>query len=398
MQKRGVAQKTRGLPAPTSSGSTTSQGDRAGEELKAKQAEKTKQYLGLKSELTENDVRFNATKYYEHRKRKEKLEEDAERLRKQREELSAKVSLISSENEKDEKQKNDIQLQLFELDKELHTYKIRIEDIDQKSEKNRARIEDQLARRTAIEKNIAERLSNIERLSEEKEKSERSGVEIRNKIADDREKLAAFTETRVRKIESIKNAGKTIEENKAAIKAAEARLDTLRDELEKVIKRLVDAIDRRKAEIMGSEQERQEVRRTIHERLDSLVARVNEAVRLLAAGDAGRASELLRGLDVESLRELVNRFESYEDGFRSILFDKGGIHSEKEAIDSRIREEVAGIESLKTQNANLDEFIVNERRELEDVSAMITRIERTFPKTRPSATGSSGTWIRSKNR
>ncbi len=349
-------------------------------ELKAKQAEKTKQYLSLKAELTENDVRFNATKYYEHRKRKEKLEEDAERLRKQREELSAKMSLISSENEKDEKQKNDIQLQLFELDKELHTYKIRIEDIDQKSEKNRARIEDQLTRRTAIEKNIAERLSNIERLSEEKEKSERSGVEIRNKIADDREKLATFTETRARKIESIKNAGKTIEENKAAIKAAEARLDTLRDELEKVIKRLVDAIDRRKAEIMDSERERQEVRRTIHERLDTLIARVNDAVRLLSGGNAAQASDLLRGLDVESLRELVNRFESYEDGFRSILFDKGGIHSEKEAIDNRIREEVAGIESLKTQNANLDEFIVNERRELEDVSAMITRIEKDLSK------------------
>ncbi|HPQ54487.1 MAG TPA: AAA family ATPase, partial [Spirochaetota bacterium] len=101
-------------------------------ELKAKQSEKTKFYLTLKGELTDNDIQYNFLRYREMVKRKEKLQEDLERLRKQREELSAKMSLISSENEKDEKEKNDIQLQLFELDKELHTFRIRIEDIDQK--------------------------------------------------------------------------------------------------------------------------------------------------------------------------------------------------------------------------------------------------------------------------
>jgi chromosome segregation protein len=345
-------------------------------EAKARQAEKTKTYLALRSELTENDIRFNAIRYHDLLRRRERIQEDLERLKKQREEISAKVSLISSENEKDEKRKNDIQLQLFELDKELHTYRIRIEDIDQRSEKGRARIEEQNARKAAIGKNIAERTASMEALKEESEKAVRSGAEIQKRIADDRERLAAFLETRERKITSIKNARAAIEANRARIKAAEGELEALREELEKVIRRLVDAIDRRKAEVMESEIEREHVRREIHARLDDLEFRVVSALGRLAAGDAAAAATLLEGCEVPSLKSLVGRFESYEDGFRSILIDKGGIHSEKEAIDNSIRSLSAEIEELKNRNTALDELIRSEQKELDDVNMMIGRVEK----------------------
>nr|HPJ39057.1 AAA family ATPase [Spirochaetota bacterium] len=345
-------------------------------ELKAKQSEKTKFYLTLKGELTDNDIQYNFLRYREMVKRKEKLQEDLERLRKQREELSAKMSLISSENEKDEKEKNDIQLQLFELDKELHTFRIRIEDIDQKAEKNRARISEQKNRKAAVQKNIEERTENLNRLSEEKKKAEQNVVEIGNRIVEDREKLKTFRDTKTRKIESIKNAGIKIEENKVSIKEAEKQLITLREELEQVIKRLVEEIDSHKAEWLKSEHERQDVQKLIYDKLDDLSGRISGALESLRNGGPSDAAAALEALDMGSLRELIEKFESYGDGFRSLLFDKGGVHSEKENIDRQIREKVTEVDDLRIQVAALEEHIKSEQKELDDVNAMISRIEK----------------------
>jgi len=121
-----------------------------------------------------------------------------------------------------------------------------------------------------IETKIAERNKNLQRLLEEKEKSEKSGVEIGRKIEDDRQKLESFFATRKRKTESIVASRGAIEDNKRKIKEAEGELDRLRALLEEVIRKLVDAIDRRKAELEGSERERSEVRRSIDARLDAI--------------------------------------------------------------------------------------------------------------------------------
>ncbi len=345
-------------------------------DLKAKQAEKTKQYLAMKAELGENDIRYNLIKYREHQGRREKLNEDLERLKKQREEISARVSRISAENEQDEKQKNDIQLELFELDKELHTYRIRIEDIDSRTVKNRKEIENQRVRREAIERNIRERGENLERLAVEKKKNEESGVEIRNRISDDRTKLESFIETRRRKVESIKNSRAKIEENRGSIAGAETRLAALREELEVVVRRLVDAIEKRKAELAGSETERQEVRARLGGALDTAAVAVSGALEKCESGDAAGAAALLRGVDMAALSRDLALFEGFEDGFRSILFDRTGIHAEKETLDGKIKYESGFIGDLRQQNLDLEEFIRNEQTELDDVKEMITRVEK----------------------
>ncbi len=345
-------------------------------DLKAKQAEKTKQYLAMKAELGENDIRYNLIKYREHQGRREKLNEDLERLKKQREEISARVSRISAENEQDEKQKNDIQLELFELDKELHTYRIRIEDIDSRTVKNRKEIENQRVRREAIERNIRERGENLERLAVEKKKNEESGVEIRNRISDDRTKLESFIETRRRKIESIKNSRAKIEENRGSIAGSETRLAALREELEVVVRRLVDAIEKRKAELAGSETERQEVRARLGSALESAASAVSGALEKCESGDAAGAAALLRGVDMAALSRDLALFEGFEDGFRSILFDRTGIHAEKETLDGKIKYESGFIGDLRQQNLDLEEFIRNEQTELDDVKEMITRVEK----------------------
>ncbi len=349
-------------------------------DLKARQAEKTKKYLAMKAELAENDVKYNLVRYTELNERKNKLLGDVEKSKKLREEISARVSRISAENEEDEKMKNDIQMELFALDKELHANKIRIEDIDSRSAKNKKEIENQSVRKTEIERAIQERRESLRRVAEEKRKSEESLVAILKRIEEDREKISTFTETKKRKIESIKNSHAEIEENKKGIAASESLIQELRAELEKVIKKLIDAIEKRKAELADSEEKRQEVKKRIRERIKNFESKIHECRSLCEAGDAAQAARTLGEIDLPALIDDLNVFEGFEDGFRSILFDRTGIHAEKESLDKQIEQEGASIDSLRERNRFLEEFIRKEQSELDDIREMINRLERDLAK------------------
>jgi len=349
-------------------------------DMKAKQAERTQEYLTLRDLFQGLDIKLNILKFRELSRRLEKVQGEIDRLKEEREATSARVASISSENEKDEKRKNDIQHQLWELDKRLDAYKIRLEDIDKKTEKNRHNIAEQRELKKNIDRKIVERTDSLKRLEEEKKKTEQSEIDIRKKIEDDKERLAKYFETRKNKIESIHTCRDTIERNKNLIRDKEAILKKLREELEVVIRQLIDAIDKRKAEMQESEEERQQVRGEIHSTLDAIDEALLKARQNLDTGMTEEASGLMGSIDISGLRGRITKFESYEDGFRSILFDKTGIHAKKEDLDTRIGSEVEAIEKMRTENSSLDEQIQKEQAELEDVNAMITRIEKDLSK------------------
>ncbi len=345
-------------------------------DIKFRQAEKTKAYLALRKEFSERDIRLNFLRYRDLAKKQEKLNDDIEKLRRDREAISARVSATSAENEKDEKRKNDIQHQLFELEKRLQAYKIRVEDIDVKTDKNRKLIDEQKARIESIGGKIRERSAHRAKLSDEKDKTIQSGIDIGKKIDDDRKKLDSFFTSRKRKIESINRAHDQIEQDKRGIADEEKSLAGLREILEEVIRKLVDAIEKRKAELAGSEEERQKVRAAIHESLDRMASLVMEARRYASEGIPEQALATLDAIDVEALRKDISSFEGYEDGFRSILFDKTGIHAEKERLDSQIAGKLRNIESLRAEIARLEGVIRHDQQELEDINGMITRVEK----------------------
>ncbi len=345
-------------------------------DFKSKQADKTKIYLQLKSEMIELDVKINIVKYRDIAKKQEKLQVDINKLKEQREAASARVSSISAENEKDDKRKNDIQLQLFEQEKKLHAYKIRVEDIDQKTERNRKLIEEQRLRKESIDLKIKERSSSLKSLIEEKAKNEESGVEIRRKINEDREKLTELFETRKSKLDAIHKSRDKIEDNKREISESEKRTRELRHELELVIKRLIDAIDKRKAELIDSETERQNVRNRINGSITDIESNLRKAITSLESSMSEDALAILRKIDINSLASDIGKFESYEDGFRSILFDKAGIHAEKERLDTDISSNMKKVENLRDEISSLEKYINDEQSRLENVNEMITRVEK----------------------
>lgn len=349
-------------------------------DIKARQAEKTKVYLGLKEELKKNDLKIHVLKNKDFGKKKDKVLDSLNKLRKEHEDVSKRISSVSDENERDEKNKNDIQLELFELEKKLQTYKTRVEDIDEKKAKNARMIDEQLQRKQNLAVDVEERGKEYEKLIEEKKKTISHGEEISRKIEEDREQLRNFFESRKRKIETINKSREKIEENISLIKEKDEGLKKLREDLEVVIKQLIDAIDKRKAELLDSEKERQEVRESIHSQMTKIDEMLMELRRLVDGKMFDEAVSVIKEIDFERLRTGILKFESFEDGFRSILFDKTGIHAKKEEIDHQITARTSAIDHMRAENSILEETIKTTQTELEDVNEMITRIEKDLSK------------------
>ena len=349
-------------------------------EIKSRQSEKTREYLSLKNRLVQNDIILCYHKFNDSNKKREKLQEEIRDLNKKREEISVRISRLSADNEKDEKHKNDIQLKLFELDRELHGYKIKVEDIDTHTQKNRRMIDEQFNRRENLKKKIDEGMGNIDKLNDEKKKTAEAGIRIKNKLEEDKKNLKNLQESRVKKIDSINNSKKKIVHYKAEIKSTEENLKQLRESLEIIIKKLIDAIEKRKAEMTTSEEERQTVRNKINESLSGIQDVINKATELLNSGRTGEAADCLRQIDINLLRGDIQKFESYEDGFRSILFDKTGIHAEKENIDGMIRSNVSSIDNMKVEIDVLDEYIHNEQTDLEKIDNDIAATDKEISK------------------
>lgn len=345
-------------------------------DLKAKQAEKTKEYLDLKKRLSDLDIKVNIIKFREFVQKFDRNSSDIEKLKAERESISGRVTRVVAENEKDEKKKNDLQYQLFEIEKKLDAYRVRRETIDLSTEKNRRLVHEHEARIKSITKKVEERGESLERLLAEKKKSEESAVQLKARIEEDRKKLSEFFETRKTKIDSIHQSRDRIEDNNRKIKETESNLRKLREALEVVIRKLVDAIEKRKLELEGSEQERQEVKRLIEEELNIIEMNLLNALDELKLKSVEKAWVFLENVKIENLRQNIYRFEGYEDGFRSILFDKTGIHAEKENLDKRIRDLVLSVDEMRADNTMLDEFIQKEQLDLENVNSMITRFER----------------------
>lgn len=345
-------------------------------EIKSRQASKTKEYLALKKNLVDLDIKYHLIDYSESNRKRNKVREEIETLTKEKEKISVKISRISAEDELDEKKKNEIQLTLFELDKELHTYRIKVEDIDNKSEKNRQLIKEQYSRKENIIKKIDEKNTTIEKIKEEKQKTERNGIEVREKLKNDSEKLKNLSESRREKQEFIRKSKDRIAENKKYIKLDEDKLKEFRETLEVIIKKLLDAIEKRKAELANSEAERLTVKNKIDEHLGIIKGNLESAIRNIDAGKSTEAVESLKSIDIELLINDIKRFEDFEDGFRSILFDKTGIHAEKEGLDKKINDLIHRIDRLRSEVANFEEMLVQGQMDLERLNNEIAKVEK----------------------
>ncbi len=345
-------------------------------DVKSGQASKTKEYISLRKRTVDLDVKLHLIDFIDLNKKRDKLKEEIEDLNKENEKISVRISKVSVEEERDEKKKNDIQVKLFELDKELHTFRIKVENIDGKTENNRKLIKEQYLRKESIIKKIEERTRSLEKLKEGREKTEALRIEVAKKLKEDNSKLEDYARLREEKNISLNSAKNKILENKKQIKLEEEKLKELREFLEVIIRKLLDAIEKRKAELAGSEKERQAVKQQIKENLNKIDSLIRNVMTFLNSGKYKEAIESMNSIDIVSLKSDIKKFEDFEDGFRSILFDKTGIHAEKEGLDKKINDKVIRIGELQSEIISLEEFLVNGQSELEDINAGIAKTEK----------------------
>ncbi len=130
----------------------------------------------------------------------------------------------------------------------------------------------------------------------------------------------------------------------------------------------------------SSEAQREQVRERIHSKLTLAEENLQKALHNLSLNLVTEAVTQLQTIDFIDLKNDIQLFENYEDGFRSILFDKTGIHAQKEKLDSSIHKATADIEQLRNDISQLEISIRNEQEELEEVNNMITRVEKDLSK------------------
>lgn len=357
-------------------------------ELKSKQAEKTKAYLALKERFKEADIKLNAFKFRELDAKLAKINENIDKLKAEKDKISARVASISSENEADENRLNEILRRLWEIEKRLEGYKIRKEEQSAKSQKNSKAIAEQKEYLEAAEKKLAASERRHKDIADEIAVTEKNSSEVKAKLAEDKAARQKYFDKRKSKLEAINASRDAIENNERSIAEHERAQEQLRSELEVVIRELIQVIDKRKAELAASEEERQQTRSEFHALLAEADAALRQAKAALASGSADAAIASLDSIDMELIKNTVGKFESFEDGFRSILFDKTGIHAKKEALDNKISQHVNGVAELRDANAKLNALILQDQAELESVNDMLSRIEKDISKRE-----SDGEWM-----
>ena len=349
-------------------------------ELKARQAERTKEYLVLKERRKECDINLSILKFRAFDRRLKKITADIEKLNQEREDIISRIASTSSENEADEKMHNDTQHQIWELDKRLTEYKVRLDSIDDNVKMHRRSIAEQDERLSDIAKKISDCEERKKGYLDDREKTMFDQSEMKTKSEDGQKTLQEYFDKRNALIDLIHDSRNDIEKNKELIREHEKRLAALREELEVVIRQLILAIDRRKAELADSENERQSVREKFHNLLDAADEALHFAMDSLTKGLADEVLEFIKKIDMTLIREAVTTFESFEDGFRSILFDKTGIHAQKEELDSSINKHMDTLLALRNKNTELEDFIVKKQVEREGIDAEISLIEKDLSK------------------
>jgi chromosome segregation protein len=187
----------------------------------------------------------------------------------------------------------------------------------------------------------------------------------------------------------IKDANGSIVNYRKRIVELDASLVEARKELEQVVNLLVEAIDTRKSELLGSAEQKLEIKGAIERGIDELAVflksrrdTVADALTLDFAGKGERAKlqdlldSLRRGLDehlgsVEDLRRQFAGLDNLIAGFDQIIFAREGIHSHKEQIDRNIGEFERERSTSGERILELEQDIRNQQQKAETIRQMM---------------------------
>ncbi len=330
-------------------------------DIKKRQSEKTRKYQELKQSLSLYEIKLYVLRARSLWEKSSKIDTRLAELTRQREELSAKVSAVNALIEEKDYKRNAIQLELFEQDKKLIGYQHSLQHIEDRLQRNRRLLQDSHRKILEVEKRIQERQENLNQIQEKVRSIEEDTVFLQDKLSSHEEHNRNRKALLHAKEERMQSARSQLQSNRQEIVQLDKESHQMESDLKAVIGRLVVALEQRKTELVAEEGHRQSIKNEIYSELDQLQRDTEQLFGLLSlAANPGEnifadARQILSHFNISALREKIIRFESFEDGFRSIFFEKGGIHSQKEEIQFSLSRNKDRKDFLLVQNQELEQ-------------------------------------------
>ncbi|MCK4906088.1 MAG: AAA family ATPase [Spirochaetes bacterium] len=321
---------------------------------KKKQAERAEKYRELIDKKTSLEVDIHLIKLFDLKKKFSDKTENQKIINDKKIKILEKLQNIEKEIDDSIQQSRDLQktqngMQTDIIQNEGHVASIKqrtamLEDNKQNLLVSISSWENSLNQNNVKIANIESR---VKEMNEEKINHDKMVSELRDNL----EKYEKDIES-ISKI--LSDDAKNIKTHQTKISDIHNVLVTKRTDLEQVINRLVEAIDKRKAELKGSIEVKQDLKTSISSSMDELILflanrkdMIGDLLQLdfLDNSDPEKIKAALQGFkdglekrlaSAEELQEKFKKLDNLIAGFDEIIFAREGIHAQKEDLDKMI--------------------------------------------------------------
>ena len=327
-----------------------------------RQARKTRRYIELKENLDEHDLNVRFLNLGGQREKATKAEERLARMLEKRDASLEAVKAAEAGVSRLEQEARNKMEEMHLLDRAFHQDLSSLESMAAAIERISVDHKDRVEKVTGLERRWKEE----EKARRELEKKYQESLQLELNLKADIESLKRDNEKLEEAMQLLrKDIRQTIEQeeqNQNAIAGGEADQAGLLIDLKNVTHDLILELERKKRELESREGYRRELKGAITEKLLSGADELGEARAMLKSGDAAAAGRLLGKINLEGIIEDFQRYESIEQEFRSLLFDKSGLLAKKEELDRKMSEITERKHNLQQEN----EALLKKRRKFLD--------------------------------
>ena len=334
-------------------------------ETKEKQAKRAEKYFGLKNDLTEVDKNLRYLKWKSLKNRQKKVEIELLEVSEKNQSIMKKMNDDARLLESFEEKKYEMERKIADIDRKLLDFLSQKEILREKIEKNKSII-------LEFDKRVVEESYSLENDLQKKEKYDGEKLSLEESLdqvlngLEDTEKNIQILINRKQNLETeLESLRKDSTQNEEFIKENDKNFFGLREELKEIIVSLINQIEERKKEYSQLEEKRKDMK-------FYLLSGIDEFLNSIQSGSSDSITEN----KLMEYKVFLQNFIEIEDVFRDIIFDKDGMLSKKEGLDSKIEELIQYNDSLtekiRENGKNIDDLYVR----INEIKEEIVKLEK----------------------
>lgn len=322
-----------------------------------RQARKTRRYMKLKEHLDAHDRNLRYLNYQSLAEKSRKAEEKLAALVKKRDEsleasreCEERVQSIEGENQSDVEE-------MQRLDRAFHQDLSNLEAMKSGLERIDVDRKERVTRLAGIARRIGEERKRHDELEKKHQQSRQLELDLQADIESLNQRNQAIGKEMHTLREAIDSTIQQEEASQKEIHSGEDRQAELLEDLKAVTQDLILELERKKKELESREEYRSNLKTEIVGRLNGGVTLLREVENGLRDGSlaATAAADRLQDAGLDQVVQDFGRYESIEQEFRSLLFDKSGLLAKKEQLDTEMSELARRREFLQKDIIRLQE-------------------------------------------